>query len=176
MVSVYELLKKRRSCRKYQDKLIEKRDIDTLLNAALMSPSSKRANPWEFIAVTNKDILSQLSNCKEHASSFVAEAPLAIVVIANTEKSDVWVEDASIASILLQLTAEDLGLGSCWVQIRNRNSKQEKVNSDKYVRNVLNIPEEYAVESIISIGYKIEERKPFDEEKLQKEKLHFDKF
>ena len=53
---------------------------------------------------------------------------------------------------------------------------KEKVNSDKYVRNVLNIPEEYAVESIISIGYKIEERKPFDEEKLQKEKLHFDKF
>ncbi len=176
MNSMYDLLKHRRSCRKYQPTPVPSKDIETILHAALMSPSSKRINPWEFITVTNKETLEKLSHCKEHSSSFIAEAPLAIVIVANIDKSDVWVEDCSIAAILIQLVAEDLGLGSCWVQIRNRFTSNHKISSNDYVKGLLEIPENYAVEAIISIGYKQDERKPFDEEKLQKEKLHFEHF
>jgi nitroreductase len=176
MESMYQLLQHRRSCRKYQPTAVPEKDIETLLHAALMSPSSKRMNPWEFIAVTDKAIIEKLSHCKEHSSTFIAEAPLAIVVLANIEKSDVWVEDCSIASIIIQLVAEDLGLGSCWVQIRNRFTKNHKVSSNDYVKETLHIPDNYAVEAIISIGYKVEERKPFDEEKLQIEKIHYQHF
>ena len=176
MESMYQLLKQRRSCRKYQAKEVSSQDIETLLHAALMSPSSKRSNPWEFISITDKETLEKLSHCKEHSSAFIAEAPLAIVILANVEKSDVWVEDCSIAATLLQLVAEDLGLGSCWIQIRNRFTKNHKISSNDFVKELLHIPENYTVEAVISIGHKMEERKPFDEERLQKEKLHFDHF
>lgn len=176
MESMYQLLQHRRSCRKYQPTSVSAQEIDTLLHAALMSPSSKRINPWEFIVVTDKELLEKLSHSKEHSSSFIAEAPLAIVIMANIEKSDVWVEDCSIAAILIQLVAEDLGLGSCWVQIRNRFTKNHKISSNDYVKEVLHIPDTYAVEAIISIGYKVDERKPFDEEKLQTEKIHYQHF
>ena len=53
-------------------------------------------------------------------ADFLKDAPLAIVVLADPLASDVWIEDASIASILIQLQAEDLGLGSCWIQVRER--------------------------------------------------------
>ena len=56
-----------------------------------------------------------MSYCKEQASQFIADAALAVVVVADPLASDVWIEDASIASIYLQLQAEDMGLGRCWV-------------------------------------------------------------
>ncbi|MDP4182955.1 MAG: nitroreductase family protein, partial [Bacillota bacterium] len=115
-----ELLKSRRSIRKFQNKQIEKDKIDTILKSALLSPSSRGRRPWEFIAVTDKDILQKLSNCRQRSSSFLAGAPLGIVVIADHEACDVWTEDSSIAAIIIQLTAQSLGLGSCWIQVRER--------------------------------------------------------
>ena len=140
-----------------------------------MSPTSKRSNSWQFIAVDDKEILKQLAHCKEQASSFIADAALAIVVIADPLASDVWIEDASIASILIQLQAEDLGLGSCWVQVRERQAANG-MPSDEFVREVLDIPLQLQVLSIIAIGHKGMERKPFNEDHLQWEKIHINKF
>lgn len=171
-----ELIRQRRSHRKFQDKAIEADKINQLLKCGLMAPAGKSANPWEFIVVTDADTQKQLSKCKPNGSAFVATAPLSIVVIADTTKSDVWVEDCSIAAIYLQLKAEDMGLCSCWVQVRNRKSCDENESSDAYIRQLLSIPENYAVECVISIGDKVEERKPFDESKLQLDKIHQNKF
>ena len=133
------------------------------------------SNSWQFIAVDDKEILKQLAHCKEQASSFIADAALAIVVIADPLASDVWIEDASIASILIQLQAEDLGLGSCWVQVRERQAANG-MPSDEFVREVLDIPLQLQVLSIIAIGHKGMERKPFNEDHLQWEKIHINKF
>lgn len=171
-----ELLKTRRSCRKFTEQTIEAEKIDTLLRAALMSPSGKRINPWEYIVVKDKEMLAKLANCKSAGSTFLNTANVAIVVIADTTKSDTWIEDCSIASTLIQLTAESLNLGSCWAQVRMRSSADETVSSDTYVKEALNIPEHYAVESIIGLGYKAMESKPFKEEHLQLNKVHQDKF
>ena len=84
-------------------------------------------------------MLEKLSHCKAQASQFIADAPLAIVVTADPLVSDVWIEDASIASIIIQLQAEDMGLGSCWVQVRERFTASG-MPSDEYVREVLDIP------------------------------------
>ena len=146
-----------------------------MFKGALMSPTSKRSNSWQFIAVDDKEILKQLAHCKEQASSFIADAALAIVVIADPLASDVWIEDASIASILIQLQAEDLGLGSCWVQVRERQAANG-MPSDEFVREVLDIPLQLQVLSIIAIGHKGMERKPFNEDHLQWEKIHINKF
>lgn len=73
-------------------------------------------------------------------------------------------QDASIAAILMQLQAADLGLGSCWIQVRGRFGAMDEPAED-FVRETLGIPEEMGVLCILSIGHKDEERKPFDEEK-----------
>lgn len=169
------LLMKRRSIRKYKNMEISKDKVDTLIKAALLAPSAKGTRPWELIVVEDKETLEKLGKAKQHASGFISEAPLAIVVAADSTKTDVWVEDTSIASTIIQLEAEHLGLGSCWVQIRNRMHDEDS-SAEKYVKEVLGIPENYTVESIISIGYKDEEKIPYTEESLKYEKIHREKF
>ena len=175
MNSFFELLKTRRSIRKYLPQQIEAEKINQITRAALMSPSSYRSNPWEFVVVQDKQTLAELAECRLHGSHFLAESPLGIVVLANTEKSDVWMEDASIAAIIMQLEAHDLGLGSCWIQVYGRKTDEDS-SSEEYIRNLLSVPENYAVLCIVSIGYPDEERRPFDENKLSTDKIHNDKF
>ena len=172
MESFSELIKKRRSMRKFTEEELTQEQVVTLMKAALMAPTSKRSNAWQFIVVDDKETLKKLSFCKEQASQFIADAALAVVVTADPLASDVWIEDASIASIYLQLQAEDMGLGSCWVQLRERFTASG-MSSNEYV---LDIPLQLQALSIIAIGHKGMERKPFNEDNLQWEKIHLNKY
>ncbi len=167
-----ELLRKRRSIRKYTDQSIEPEKIDILKEAVLRSPSSRNIDPWEFIFIDDRELLTKLSQSKPHGASFMEHAALGIVICADGDKSDTWIEDCSIASILVQMTAQSIGLGSCWIQIRNR-SYNENTTSENYIKNLLNLPDGMKVESIIAIGYLDERREPLRKEKLKYEKLHF---
>ena len=175
MENFSELIKNRRSMRKFTDEELTQDEVVTLMKAALMSPSSKRSNSWQFVVIDDKEMLKELSHCKEQASSFIADAALAIVVMADPLASDVWIEDAAIASIYLQLQAEDIGLGSCWVQVRERLTASG-ISSGEYVHDILDIPLQLQVLSIIAIGHKGMERKPFNEDNLQWEKIHLNKY
>ncbi|TYQ15670.1 UNVERIFIED_CONTAM: nitroreductase [Acetivibrio alkalicellulosi] len=169
----YELLKERRSIRKFMDTKVEKEKIDIILKSALLSPSSRSRRPWEFIAITDMEVLEKLSLCREHSSAFLAGAPLGIVVIADQDACDVWIEDTSIASIIIQLAAQSIGLGSCWIQVRQRYHTEDKKAED-YIKEVLNIPDKYSVECIIAIGYPAESKSPAREEDLKYEKIHLE--
>jgi nitroreductase len=89
--------------------------------------------------------------------------------------SDVWIEDASVASLMIQLQAEELGLGSCWIQIRERFAA-DGTPADELVHAALDMPLQLQTLSIIAIGHKGMERKPFDEAHLQWEKVHINKY
>ena len=175
MESFSELIKTRRSMRKFTEEELTQEQVVTLMKAALMAPTSKRSNAWQFIVVDDKETLKKLSFCKEQASQFIADAALAVVVTADPLASDVWIEDASIASIYLQLQAEDMGLGSCWVQLRERFTASG-MSSNEYVHEVLDMPLQLQALSIIAIGHKGMERKPFNEDNLQWEKIHLNKY
>lgn len=175
MESFAELIKNRRSMRKFKEEELTQEQVVALMKAALMAPSSKRSNAWQFIVVDDREKLKALSYCKEQASQFIADAALAVVVTADPLASDVWIEDTSIASVYLQLQAEDMGLGSCWVQVRERLSASG-ISTNEYVHDVLDIPLPLQVLSIIAIGHKAMERKPFDESHLQWEKIHLNKY
>jgi nitroreductase len=170
-----ELLRKRRSVRRFKRIDVEPHKVSALLRAALLSPSSKSLNPWEFIVVTERAALAGLSKAKTHGSSFLEGAALGIVVIADETKSDVWIEDASIASIAIQLVCESLGLSSCWIQIRQRMHSKE-VSSEQYVREYLGIPERFRVLSIIAVGYADEEKKPREESEVDLDKIHYHRY
>lgn len=165
-----ELLRKRRSIRKFTADKITPEARQILIEAALRSPSSRGGNPWEFILVDNPELLGQLAQAKQHGSQFLKGAPLAIVVCADSTKSDVWVEDCSIAAIIIQLTALSLGLGSCWAQIRNRQHDTE-ITAECFIRKLLDLPEQLKVECVVGVGYPDEMKLPVPEDKLQNDKV-----
>jgi len=170
-----ELLRNRRSIRKYTDKNIEPENIEILKEAVLKSPSSRNFDPWEFIFVDDRELLKQLALCKPHGAKFLEGAALGIVVCADEQKSDVWIEDCSIASILVQMVAQSIGLGSCWTQIRKRMFDDHKTSED-YIKDLLNIPGHLKVESIIAVGYPAEKREPVRQEDIKYEKVRFNSY
>jgi nitroreductase len=172
---VMSVIQKRRSIRKFLDKPIEAEKIDLLLEAALRAPSSKGINPWQFVVVMDKNLLAKLSQAKQHGSAFLKNAPLGICVCADPEQCDVWIEDASIASIFIHLAAESLGLGSCWIQIRERMHDGKK-SAQEYIAETLNLPAGLQVESIIAVGYSDEKLSPHKKEELLYEKVHRDTY
>jgi nitroreductase len=170
-----ELLRNRRSIRKYTGRSIEPEKIELLKEAVLRSPSSRSFDPWEFIFVDDREILKQLALCKPHGSKFLELAALGIVICADQQKSDVWIEDCSIASILVQMAAKSVGLGSCWIQIRKR-AYDETTTSEDYIKDLLNLPDNMKVESIISLGYPAEKREPVPKEELKYEKIRLNSY
>ena len=170
-----DLLRKRRSIRKFINKKIDPKTLRTLRESLLRSPSSRDNKPWYFIFVNNAQLLDTLSRCKEHGSSFLAKAPLGIVVCGDEQLSDVWVEDCSIAAILVQMVALSSGLGSCWIQIRNRKTGNGK-SSEAYVRGLLKIPRHLRIGSIVAIGHPAEKKIPIPLKKLCFKKIRFNGF
>lgn len=170
-----ELIRNRRSMRHFQDRPIEPPKIEALVEAALRSPSSRGLNPWEFILVDDSEQLRTLAAAKPHGASFLAGAPLGIVVCADPQRCDVWVEDCSIAVIFVQLMAESLGLGSCWIQIRKRTHASGRPARD-HIADRLHIPAHLEVEAMIAIGYPAREKKPHPAASLPFDKVHRGKF
>jgi len=170
-----EILRNRRSIRKYTEQPVEHDKLELLKEAVLRSPSSKNINPWEFIFVDEQNKIRQLRQCKSYGATPLETASLAVVICADETKNDVWIEDCSIASILLQLTAQSIGLGSCWVQIRNR-MHSETISAEKYIQDLLNIPQNFRVLSMITIGYPVKSREGKPYEELEFEKIRINSF
>ena len=170
-----ELLRERRSIRTYADEPVETDKIEILKEALLRSPSSKNINPWEFIFISDRSVIAAIKGCKPDGVISLESAPLAVVICADETKNDVWIEDCAIASTILQLTAISLGLGSCWIQVRNRNHNAT-VSAEDYIRDLLSIPPDYRVLNIIALGYAAQIRKGKTLKELQPEKIRLNKF
>jgi nitroreductase len=171
----FELIESRRSIRKFSSRPVEKEKIDSLIEAALRAPSSRDFRPWRFIVVDDPALLEKLSEAKPHGAAFLKNAALGIVVCGDTTASDVWVEDCAIASTFVHLAAHDLGLGSCWIQIRKRPHSPEKT-ADIYIRELLGIPEALSVASIIAVGYPDETKSSHSKESLAYNQVFFNGF
>lgn len=171
MSDFHDLIVNRRSIRRYTSDEISPEDVKTILEAALMAPSSKNTRPWHFVVVEDPDVLEALSKCKESGAGPVAGCSLAIIVAVDVEATDPWIEDAAIAATYIQLQAQDLGLGSCWIQVRGRYTATD-MESETYVQNLLEMPDTILPVCIITIGHKAEERKPQATDKLLWEKVH----
>lgn len=171
MSHITDILIRRRSTRKFTEKKLTPEETELILRAALLAPTSKNSHSWEFVVVEDKLMLQKLSRCKPSSAGFVADAALAVVVLGNPLLSDVWVEDAAIAATVMQLQAEDIGIGSCWVQINERNYS-DTTTAGEYINEVLNIPMPLQPLCILAFGKKEKERTPHDVDGLLWEKVH----
>ncbi len=175
MTDFNELVKIRRSHRKFTDEEISPEHVQSILRAALMSPTSKSQRVWQFVVVDDKTDIEKLADAKDLGSQFMKGAPLAIVVLGDPQKNDCWVEDGSIAAVSMQYQAEELGLGSCWVQMRGRGLA-DGTPADEVIRGVLDIPANLNTLCIIAVGHKADERKPQNEDNLKWENVHAEKY
>jgi nitroreductase len=165
-----KVLLERRSIRKYKSKKIEKEKLKQILAAGKLAagkvaPSGKNKKPWEFLVIEDKEILKKLSMVKPKGGLFLAETPASIAVIGREDLSDTWVEDCSIASTFIQLEACNQGLGSCWVQMKDRFTK-DGGDAEEAAKEILEIPNNKRLLCIISLGYPDQERPAYKEEDL----------
>lgn len=173
METFHELLVRRHSIRRYTSEPVSAEDVAKILEAALLAPSSKSVRPWQFVVVEDKTTLEKLAGCKAAGARPIAGCALAVVVCATAEKTDMYIEDMSIAAAYMQLQATASGLGACWIQVRNRYAADGE-DAETIVRETLGIPEDVIVECIVTVGHPDEERKPVDTSKLLWEKVHID--
>lgn len=166
MEEFYELAQKRRSHRKFTTEAIAPEAVQRILEAAMMSPTSKGMHSFSFCVVEDKDKLARLSESKDMGSQFMSEAKCAIIVMGDPKISDTWIEDASTAAMSMLYQAEDLGLGACWVQVRGRKNAEGK-DSEEIVRKILSAPDDMRILCMIALGHKGMERKPQNMEKIR---------
>ena len=175
MKSFAELIENRRSIRRFTSEKIKTEDVELIIKAALMAPTSKNCRSCKFVLVSDKEMLKQLSLSKPSGAAFIEHCALAVAVLSNPEQSSAPVEDASIAAAFIQLQAEDLGLGSCWCQIAGRKTPNGH-DSEQYIRDLLGIPARYGIACIIALGHKEKAVHPHSEEHLLWENVCFEKF
>ncbi|MCQ2347336.1 MAG: nitroreductase family protein [Paludibacteraceae bacterium] len=174
MDNFLELCRSRRSIRKYTRQPVEQEKIDYLMRCALMSPSGKRINPWEFFVVKDEAKLRKMSLCRTMGSGMFKTAMAGIVVAVDTSLTELWMCDGAIAAQNILLAAEEQGLGACWCQIYGREADASTgcTKAEEVIRQAVEIPENLTVLCVISLGYKDEERKQYDLEKLLYNKVH----
>ncbi|MCK5812430.1 MAG: nitroreductase family protein [Clostridiales bacterium] len=165
-----KLLKKRRSIRKYLPEKLKIEQINQIMKAGLYAPSSKNSKPWEIYVTENKEKINLLSTAKPTGAAFIKDAPLVMAIVANPQKSAVWIEDASIMATIMQLVAEDLGVGSCWIQIRKREHN-ELLSAQDYVKELLSIDAHKKVLCLISFGYPDEKKQAYTDNDLLTERI-----
>ena len=167
---LFELAAKRRSIRRYTNDHISDDVLNEIMKVALAAPSSFGHRPVEFVIVRDKNRIIDLAACKSMGGSQIVGADVIIVVMVKLDRGEFWIEDGAIASGYILLAAEQYNIGACWVHIRNRTGR--KGSSDEEIRNLLNVPDGYAVLNLIALGGKGESKKGYSEFDFDFNKVH----
>ncbi len=154
-----QIINHRRSVRSFTSEPLTQEQLEALKSAVLKVPSAKAIFPWRFYFITNREKIVQLSAMKATGASFIANAPLVVLVAADTTLSDMWIEDCSIAATYLLLKAVDMGLAACWVQVRNRQHN-DKISARRYILQCMDLPESYGICCLVAIGNPAVETEP----------------
>jgi len=164
-MQTFECISKRVSVREYLSKAVGKELLLRLVEAGKRAPTARGQEPWEFIIVTQPDMLSKLGVICDHGS-FIKNAAACIVVVCRDTKY--FLEDGCAATMNILLAAADLNLGACWVA---GDKKEYQVE----VLNILNVPGEFKLVSLVSLGWpkiQLEQNK----KRSLKEVAHWEKF
>lgn len=174
-MELLNMLLHRRSVRQYTDEPISEEKLQQILYAGLAAASSKNRRPWEFIVIRDRATLDALCDCRPGAANLLGKCNAAIVVCADAEAVDVWVEDCASAMTQMHLMADMLGVGSCWLQIRCRQSAAG-VSTEEIVRETLGIPAKFGVMSILTLGMPADHPAPHTIGELLTDKIHRERF
>ncbi len=167
MESFAELARLRRSHRKYTEEPVSRDELRTILASALMSPSAKGLRKWRFFVTEDRNVIRELSTIRPGGSHFLESAPCVVAVCGEPDEQEMWIEDGSIAAVTMQYQAQDLGLGSCWCQIRGRQSADEGKTAEDRVREIMDIGGDCSVLCLLAFGHPCDERQPQNPDSLK---------
>ncbi len=171
-MKLQDIILYRRSTRQYLSKDIPDETLRKILTAGLLAPTSRNQKPCEFYVVRDRETLKKLSEAKSMGGKMLADCSAAIAVFGDSSKADTWVEDCSIAMSFMMLMAEELGVGSCWVQIHFRADAAGN-DAEANVREILSVPDNYRIAGILSLGIPAEKMKEHSLEEADWEKVHW---
>ena len=171
---LFELARRRRSCRRFTGEKIADDIVEEILKVALLAPSSWGGHPIEFVIVRDKEMIKKIARCKRMGAGPLPQADVAIVVMANTSGLELWIEDAAVASTYILLAAEQFDVGACWIHIRNRAG--QRTTADEEIRRLLGAPENFSVLNVVVLGGKGEKKSARTEKDLPRENIHREKF
>ena len=170
-----DLMLRRRSIRRYTEGRIPEDTLQRVLQAGLLGPSACNKRNYELLAIRDRETLRSLIGCRASGPAMLKEADALILVLGDPAVSDTWIEDGAIALTQMHLMATALGLGSCWIQGRERLAADGSAATD-FLRRRLGWPEGYIVEGMLCLGFPAEEKVPYRPEALPTEKIHLDTF
>nr|WP_307776028.1 nitroreductase family protein [uncultured Cetobacterium sp.] len=165
----------RRTVRNYTKEKISEDIIKEILKVGLTAPTGKNTKAVELILIKDKEILKKISEAKKPIQSMPVESDFSILVVGDKERTDTWIENCSIALTLMQLKAWEYEVGSCWIQLRERFSFQGE-SSEKIVKSLLNIPENYGILALMTFGKFDQEVKGYTEKDIDFNRVHIEKF
>jgi nitroreductase len=162
-----EVIKNRRSIRKYTNQAIPKEKIEEILKAAMTAPSARNTKAWSFVVVQDKELIQKLAKMKAHAAfSFTAQA----IIVLCSEDWKYWLQDLSIIIGYIYLEATNQGLGTCMVEAYDSET-YDKTDAEEYVKNVLGISSEKRVLGFMPLGFADECREAHSEEEYDDKKI-----
>jgi len=151
-----EVLAARHSVRKFQERSIDREILDDIVEEALLAPSSRASHSSGFMIIEEPGVLEAMASMRDHSSAFLAGAAAAIVVLGDTTKTDLWLDNAAISATYIMLSATDKGLGSCWVHVNDRprvKTDPSQGTAEDYLRDLLGIKDHMRPLCVIALGY-----------------------
>ena len=173
-MELLELAKRRRSCRRYTGEKVSDEVVNEILKVALLAPSSWGQHPIEFVVLRDRKMIEAVARCKRMGAGPLPTADAAIVVMADTSNCELWIEDAAVASTYILLAAEELGIGACWIHMRNRAG--QRTTADEEIRKLLGVPDKYSVLNVVALGQKGENKSARTAKDIRWQNVHYDKF
>ena len=159
-----ECLKTRRSIRSYTNEPVLQEVIEDIVDAGRLAATANNLQPWHFIVVTDPEMRRRIAGICEYGK-FIADAPVCIVVFCKD--TNYYLEDGSAATQNILNAAKAHGLGSCWVA-------GDKKPYCLTIRDILGLPEDHKLISLISIGHSVETKNP--SKKPLSEVMHWERY
>jgi nitroreductase len=157
-----QAIRQRRSVRAYTGESIPRKDLLTIVDAGRLAATGGNRQPWEFIVITDREIIDQLTI----AAQWMDKAG-AIIAVVMDESSRWWLEDGSAAIENMLLAGTALGYGSCWLEGWTLRLEDD-------LKAVLDVPQDKRLLTLIPFGVPVEW--PTKEKKSLNEVLHWQKY
>jgi nitroreductase len=168
-----DLIRKRRTIRRFNGNRVSEEQIETLLEMAMSAPNRLNRQPWHFVIIRDKELQKKVADTYR-VHPYLEQAPVLIAVGANPDESPTWLMDISAATENLLLAATALGLGGAWVGAPDTALWDQ---TEALLREALGIPSHIRIPTMVALGHPAEERPPHGKhDRFARTKVHYGKW
>jgi nitroreductase len=141
-VETWDAIRARRNVRAYTDRPIDGKDLDRILEAARLTPSSRNRQAWDFVVCTDRRQLEELSKVWRSAGHVASSAATIALVVPGSDDESIEY-DLGQATMSIMLAAADLGIGS----------GHASVSDQDMARRILDLPDDRVCAYLVALGY-----------------------